>query len=725
MLTSRYKESSKSIDQYSVDSHRHKLTKSWSFRDSLFGLRRSRASISDAHECQYIAPKLYQLEDQFHHPASKCDVWRSLCPQELPNAAVYPITPVCSLSDEVFASATGPKKGLLAVKKWREVKASHNGYFCSNWKTIENRKAHGISISLYEKNMITGKTNGGPIADAFVVRARHDSAYLAVADGVNWGNESMKAARSAISAIYTYLESHLYGCMKKKHVINDTRDAAQLLFEAFSYAQEEIVSITTGLTTLCVALILPVLKTTTYESQILTNAQPSVYGQGQFAAVIASVGDCQAFLLSKFHGIREITGWIRTTDLSSDDLSTQLNEQNKLEKIFEPSVRDFRDTGGALGAVYKNGNPELNNLICAVTLCDPGDIVLLGSDGLVDNFDPVITRLAVPESPHLDFVDEDDEHKEQHGDEEETSSSNDDLMIHDLNNKNNNNNNHTNNSINSTSSLSSDSLKCNFNKSSTSPLCRSSKSWLHNSSLTPPPRVSIWPQPPPPPPSSDPSVTHVNTTNTTNTTTNSNNNHNNNNSNNETETIHAHQINFTNQLELNWYERRRYATKELERVWHELDFNAEIANNNNNNNNSNNKGTMSSRDLCEALINYAYRITTKRREWLENPDYAHLLKQNQNGVQNNNDNNNNNHENGIRNNNNINTDFANTYSTDSQRKWFNDMLKRMPGKLDHATVVAYEVGVYHGNENEVYEETAHRFLTPQNPHPSIATHSEQ
>uniref|UniRef100_A0A3Q0KCX4 PPM-type phosphatase domain-containing protein n=1 Tax=Schistosoma mansoni TaxID=6183 RepID=A0A3Q0KCX4_SCHMA len=698
MLSTRYKESSKSFGQFSVDSHRPKITKSWSLRDSLFSSRRGRGSISDTHEWQYIAPKLYQLEDQFHHPASKCDVWRSLCPQELPDAAVYPTMPVYNLSNKVFASSTGPKKGLLAVKKWCGSKDSHNVYHSNYWKTIENRKAHGISVSLYEKNIITGKPNGGPIADAFVVRARHDSAYLAVADGVNWGNESMKAARSAISAIYTYLESHLFGHMKEKHIIKDTRDAAQLLFEAFSFAQDEIVSVTTGLTTLCVALILPVLTTTTHESHRLTNEQTSAYGKAQFSVVIASVGDCQAFLLSKFHGIREITGWVRTSVLSSDNLSTQSNEQSKLEKELGPPVRDFRDTGGALGAVYKNGNPELNNLICAVTLCDPGDIVLIGSDGLIDNFDPVITQLAVPESPHLDFVDEENEHEGQEGDEEESSST-DDLGIQEVNNNNNKS------SVKSNSSLSSDSLKCNFNKSPTSPLCRPSKSLLHNSPLTPPPRVSIWPQPPPPP--SDPTkLTYTTFTNINTNNSNYNNNNNNANDNNETETIYAHQINFTNQLELNWYERRKYAAKELERVWHELDISTENANNKN--------GTFSSKDLCEALINHAYRITTKRREWLENPDYTHL-RQNQTVVQNNNNGNNNKHS-------------DNTCSTDSQRKWFNDMLRRMPGKLDHATIVAYEVGVYHGNENEVYEETAHRFLAANNSNSptnhSVITHSE-
>ncbi|CAH8520760.1 unnamed protein product [Heterobilharzia americana] len=592
-----------------MNSNRPKLAKSWSFKDGLLALRRVRTSISDTHESRYMSPKLYQLEDQFYHPASKCDVWRALCPQELPDASVYPTMPTYSLSDELFASVTGPKKGLLTAKKWHKIKTEDNEIPFNHWETMENRKAHGLSVSLYEKNPVTGKTNGGPIADAFVVRARHNSAYLAVADGVNWGNESMKAARSAVLAIYAYLESHLFGCMKHKHDIKNTRDAAQLLFEAFSFAQEEIVSVTTGLTTLCVALVLPVLATQRNESDSLSNEPVPAVGNCQFAVVVASVGDCQAFLLSKFHGIREITGWIRSILSSSDDLSAQANEVSKSSKISGPPVRDFRDTGGALGSVYKNGKPELNNLICAVTLCDPGDIVLLGSDGLIDNFDPVITRLAVPESPHLEFVDEEEG-------EGEDNSSTDDLRItgtiH-------------NGSTKSTSS--SDSVRPGSNKSPTSPLWRPSKSWLNHSPLTPPPQVSIWPEPPPPP--TDPiKLSHQNLT--VNTNFNSN----------ETDTICAQQINFTNQLELNWYERRRYAAKELERVWHELDISTE------NNKITHFPGTFSSRDLCEALINYAYRTTSKRREWLENPEFAHL-RQSQTTFQNNSNSNNNNDNNNM------------------------------------------------------------------------------
>jgi len=41
-------------------------------------------------------------------------------------------------------------------------------------------------------------------------------------------------------------------------------------------------------------------------------------------------------------------------------------------------------------------NPELSNLTCSMTLVDPGDIIFLTSDGISDNFDPVVGKFCVP-----------------------------------------------------------------------------------------------------------------------------------------------------------------------------------------------------------------------------------------------------------------------------------------------------------------------------------------
>ena len=55
----------------------------------------------------------------------------------------------------------------------------------------------------------------------------------------------------------------------------------------------------------------------------------------------------------------------------------------------------MRDALGALGPV-EGQNPELHNLTCSFTNVEPGDIVFLTSDGVSDNFDPVVGKFALP-----------------------------------------------------------------------------------------------------------------------------------------------------------------------------------------------------------------------------------------------------------------------------------------------------------------------------------------
>ena len=59
------------------------------------------------------------------------------------------------------------------------------------------------------------------------------------------------------------------------------------------------------------------------------------------------------------------------------------------------SNRDMRDALGALGPV-DGINPELSNLTCSLTFVEEGDIVFLTSDGISDNFDPVVGKFCVP-----------------------------------------------------------------------------------------------------------------------------------------------------------------------------------------------------------------------------------------------------------------------------------------------------------------------------------------
>lgn len=110
-----------------------------------------------------------------------------------------------------------------------------------------------------------------------------------------------------------------------------------------------------GLTTMCACMVLPITDSDDY------------------AMCCVNVGDSYSFVFSHNHGIREVT-------IGSHDVSCE---------------RDIRDAGGALGPV-DGDNPELANLTFSLTRVSKGDIVFLTTDGISDNFDPVVTKAALP-----------------------------------------------------------------------------------------------------------------------------------------------------------------------------------------------------------------------------------------------------------------------------------------------------------------------------------------
>lgn len=63
-------------------------------------------------------------------------------------------------------------------------------------------------------------------------------------------------------------------------------------------------------------------------------------------------------------------------------------------------MRDMRDALGAIGPADGN-KPELSNLTFSMTEVERGDIVFLTSDGVSDNFDPVVGKFAEAWTPEL------------------------------------------------------------------------------------------------------------------------------------------------------------------------------------------------------------------------------------------------------------------------------------------------------------------------------------
>uniref|UniRef100_A0A1I8A5B2 PPM-type phosphatase domain-containing protein n=1 Tax=Steinernema glaseri TaxID=37863 RepID=A0A1I8A5B2_9BILA len=218
-----------------------------------------------------------------------------------------------------------------------------------SWEVRDEERATGLSVSLYEKNPVTGICAGTPIADVYGVIARENNGVLALADGVNWGEGARLAARCAVRGALDHLNQHI-----EDGLLHTTTDVFHCLLGAFHAGHALILQEGGLLTTLCVAVALP------------------VKNSDAWVLCVCNVGDSLCFVFNESYGVREVT-------LASHDIG---------------QMRDMRDAGGALGPV-DGRNPQLQNLTCSMTFIEQGDLVFITSDGVSDNFDPVVGKFCV------------------------------------------------------------------------------------------------------------------------------------------------------------------------------------------------------------------------------------------------------------------------------------------------------------------------------------------
>lgn len=171
------------------------------------------------------------------------------------------------------------------------------------------------------------------------------------------GDGARLAARSAVQGSLEYLDNAVFGQVAGG-MASTTREVFVSLLRCFWSAHACILETGGALTTLTVAVILP----------LSGNEQ-----NGKSIVCSCNVGDSLGYVYSKRYGVREFTQ-------GSHDVN---------------SMRDMRDALGALGPVDGN-KPELGNLTLSLTIVEPGDIVFLTSDGISDNFDPVVGKFAEP-----------------------------------------------------------------------------------------------------------------------------------------------------------------------------------------------------------------------------------------------------------------------------------------------------------------------------------------
>ncbi|CAK5084940.1 unnamed protein product [Meloidogyne enterolobii] len=222
-----------------------------------------------------------------------------------------------------------------------------------DWSSWDEHRALGLSTSLYERHPVSGLPAGHPIADVFGIIARENNAILALADGVNWGDGARLAARCAIRGAIDHLNNAI-----ERQQLNTTNEIFHSMLGAFHAAHALILQEGGALTTLCVAFVAPVKDS---DSSVLC---------------VCNVGDSLCFVYNQTHGVNEIT-------LGSHNIA---------------QMRDMRDAGGALGPV-DGRNPQLHNLTCSMTFVEKGDLVFITSDGISDNFDPVVGKFCSIKRP--------------------------------------------------------------------------------------------------------------------------------------------------------------------------------------------------------------------------------------------------------------------------------------------------------------------------------------
>jgi hypothetical protein len=204
------------------------------------------------------------------------------------------------------------------------------------------------SVSTYP-HLPSGEKDGDPIADRLYVQVHENRAFVAVADGCNWGKRPQMAARDAVAAVSGYLSD-------KQELIRDVQDAGHFLLRSFAEAHKRIVA---GKEDIWEA------GTTTLIGALCLELEPTQDSDPRWGLLCASVGDCKAFIAQ--NRTREVI------DVTSG------NRNN---------VVDGRDPGGRLGPYVGQGWPDLRNLRLYWSPCEAEDIVMIMSDGVHDNLDP-------------------------------------------------------------------------------------------------------------------------------------------------------------------------------------------------------------------------------------------------------------------------------------------------------------------------------------------------
>ena len=273
------------------------------------------------------------------------------------NKSSLPNTSLRKWSTNIISACTGPNAGItqldlqsVTMTTDREIAG------VTDWTPTATEYNCGISESLYEEDE-TGinirKCVGDPIADVYASVVRSNNTIAAIGDGCGWGKKPRLAARCAVQAAIEYVSNNTVSFNKQP----SSETLLNILRSAMDASQECIIKHKATTTTLSIAVTCQ-----------LTN--------GTWALFTASVGDSRIFVYS-----------IRHQTLVETTIGSHPSD----------GIRSAKNCGGALGPAYGT-SPDMDNLSFSFTPIVTGDVIVLMTDGISDNFlpkTPINTKMEI------------------------------------------------------------------------------------------------------------------------------------------------------------------------------------------------------------------------------------------------------------------------------------------------------------------------------------------
>ncbi|KAH3766905.1 1-phosphatidylinositol 4,5-bisphosphate phosphodiesterase delta-4 [Pelomyxa schiedti] len=219
-------------------------------------------------------------------------------------------------------------------------------------KSIPMYGIYGRGITTYPIDRKTKVHLGSPICDRYHIAAFHDRLAYCIADGCNWGNAPREAAIKVTNTFIRMVSDDI-------SYIKTTKDAGFMMARGLICGNRSIsegmqIGETAGTTTFLGGVLLPFPKTT----------ESGGKGKSKWCSINLSLGDCKIFCWRS-----------RENELVDIGGSARYN-------------LDSTDPGGRLGPYRDFLKPDMRNFRVTHAEVFTGDLLLLMSDGVHDNFEP-------------------------------------------------------------------------------------------------------------------------------------------------------------------------------------------------------------------------------------------------------------------------------------------------------------------------------------------------